>query len=197
MIIYCLPQKCTRYWIIRTMDIPLDTILETERLRFRAINHSDIDMVWSASRYKGFNDGMTWSAPANRDEILVTNDNLLQGWRSGKYYVFTVEIKDSQSPIGRVGIHAEDRPQIHNIGFWIHPEYSGKGYATEAASAIVNFGSERLGATLFTASRATWNDASGRVLGKLGFVFVRKDDQGFIKDGVAVAEYQYELRVEL
>ena len=42
------------------MHIPANTILRTERLMLRAVDFCDIDLVWEASRFVGFNDGMTW-----------------------------------------------------------------------------------------------------------------------------------------
>jgi hypothetical protein len=51
-------------------SIPINTILQTERLQLRDISLSDINLVWSASRTPGFNDGMVWEPPENKEELI-------------------------------------------------------------------------------------------------------------------------------
>ena len=57
--------------------------MQTERLQLRAVSHSDIDLVWSASRTPGFNDGMVWDPPESKEELVpVTAKNLI-AWEQG------------------------------------------------------------------------------------------------------------------
>jgi [ribosomal protein S5]-alanine N-acetyltransferase len=79
------------------------------------------------------------------------------------------------------------------LGFWIHPTHQGRGYATEAASVLVEFAFERLGAGMLVSAHATWNVASGKVLEAIGMHKVRKNPRGFQKRGRWVEEYVYEL----
>lgn len=177
------------------MAIPIDLALETERLRLRAVDDSDVDLIWSASRYAGFNDGMLWDPPKHKDEMIPVNKQIIRSWEAGTDYVFTVELSKDRFPIGRVGIHVEDNVVSRwNIGFWIHPEYSGNGYATEAAKVVLEFGVNYLAAEVIVASHVSWNLQSRRVLEKLGFAFVRENAAGFSKNGVSCAESEYELR---
>ena len=174
-------------------SIPLDKVLLTDRLRLRVISLSDLDLVWSASQFKGFNDGMVWDPPANKDELIpITRKNLLE-WSEGISFVFTIELIESDKPVGRIAIRRDDKPLTWNIGFWVHPTQQGRGYATESAQAILSFGFDELNASVITTAHAVWNTPSKRVIEKLGFKFINENPNGFMKAGKAVPEFCYEM----
>lgn len=179
------------------MSISRDTILTTPRLALRPVDFCDIDLVWGASRSTGFNDGMTWDAPNHRDELVkITQDNIDQ-WYAGTNYVFTVCMQNSAIAIGRVGLYKATAPGTWNIGFWIHPDHWGKGYAPEAARAVLAFGIDRLKAARILTEHATWNERSQSVIQALGFQYVRDNPAGFYKKGKPVAVLEYELETLL
>lgn len=57
------------------------------------------------------------------------------------------------------------------IGYWLAPDYWGKGLATEAAQAVLRYGFGRLGLLRIVAVAHPENQASIRVLEKLGMAF--------------------------
>jgi ribosomal-protein-alanine N-acetyltransferase len=57
---------------------------------------------------------------------------------------------------------------IAEIGYWIGVPYWKRGYATEAAAAVVRYGFEECGMQRIFACHFSRNPASGRVLQKLG-----------------------------
>jgi RimJ/RimL family protein N-acetyltransferase len=85
----------------------------------------------------------------------------------GKAYPFALTWCDQV--IGSVGIHQNDDEQPE-IGYWLGVPYWGMGFGTEAAAAILAFGFDWLGHERVTADHIVDNQASGRVLAKLGFV---------------------------
>jgi ribosomal-protein-alanine N-acetyltransferase len=176
-------------------EISIDTVLNTKRLRLRAVSLSDIELVWSASRIEGFNDGMVWDPPNSRDELVAITEKNLKSWHEGSAYAFTVELSETMMPIGRVGIRQEGDPSTWNIGFWIHPEHWGQAFAVEAAQSVVEFGFSKLEARRITTAHATWNAQSKRVIEKLGFGPTGANPCGFMKRGKPVAELEYEIEV--
>ena len=54
------------------------------------------------------------------------------------------------------------------VGYSFHPEYWGKGYATEIATTLVRLGFEQLGLASIVAITLLTNEASKRVLMKAG-----------------------------
>ncbi len=57
------------------------------------------------------------------------------------------------------------------IGWRLVPEHNGKGYATEAAKAIVNYAAEQVGATYLVAVADPENIPSQRVMQRLGMTY--------------------------
>ena len=64
-----------------------------------------------------------------------------------------------------------------SIGYSIDAQQQRKGYATEAAAAVVRYAFETLGVHRIETTYAPSNEASGRVLRKLGFVI-----EGYARD---------------
>jgi RimJ/RimL family protein N-acetyltransferase len=69
--------------------------------------------------------------------------------------------------IGSAGLGEHDGEA--ELGYWIARAHWGQGYATEAAGAVLRI-ARTLGHRRIMAGHFTDNPASGRVLGKLGFV---------------------------
>lgn len=174
------------------MHIPFDTCLTTPRCVIRCAGEDDLEYVWSATRYPGFNDGMRWHPPKSRTEIAAWTQRNLDIWQSGQEYVFTITERSDGGFIGRVSIARAKGRGVWSIGFWIHPERWGQGFATEAGRAVIDFGFESLAARKIVAAHALWNVASKRVMAKLGLTYVRENARGFEKNGQWVTEAEYE-----
>ncbi|WP_425230427.1 GNAT family N-acetyltransferase [Sphingomonas sp.] len=73
--------------------------------------------------------------------------------------------------IGGAGLHpaAGARGEELEIGYWLTPAAWGRGYATEAAGAVVDMARYALGRKRLVSGHFADNPASGRVLRKLGF----------------------------
>jgi RimJ/RimL family protein N-acetyltransferase len=74
--------------------------------------------------------------------------------------------------VGMVGLHRV-RPEIPcapavEIGWRLHPDFWGQGYATEAAAAALRFGFEKAGLTEIVAFTTTLNARSQAVMVRIG-----------------------------
>jgi ribosomal-protein-alanine N-acetyltransferase len=81
--------------------------------------------------------------------------------------VFAIVSRDSEV-MGAIGLHIERFHQRAEIGYWLGVPYWGRGYATEAAKAVIGYAFETLGVQRVFAFHFTRNPASGRVLAKAG-----------------------------
>jgi RimJ/RimL family protein N-acetyltransferase len=71
--------------------------------------------------------------------------------------------------IGTCGFTRFDFPNDSaEVGYVLNPDYHGRGYATEAAGCVLRFGLERLGLHRIEARFMEGNEASLRVMQKLG-----------------------------
>lgn len=83
--------------------------------------------------------------------------------------VFVVERKTDGQLVGNVGMKDIDPVNEQaEMGFWIGVEHWRQGYATEAASTLLNYAFDSLGLNRVAAHFMVRNPASGRVLEKIG-----------------------------
>ena len=84
--------------------------------------------------------------------------------------VFAIVENSSRSLVGFIGLHNIDQENGHaEIGYFLSPEYWGRGYATEAVSLISQYAFEWLNLRKVYARVYAPNEASRRVLEKNGF----------------------------
>ena len=147
--------------------IPLDLTLETPRLTLRRFFASDAERVteiisnWNVAR-------MLRLAPypqtvEQQRAWLATHE---AEWLAGDGYRFAV--LEAGRLIGCADLdHIADGR--NEIGYWFDEASWGRGYASEAAAAVRDYGRSTLGLAHFQSGHAFDNPASGRVLEKLGF----------------------------
>ena len=69
-----------------------------------------------------------------------------------------------------MGLKINQRFNRAELGYWIGFPFWGKGYATEAAQAMLKFGFEQLNLNKIYAVHTTENPNSGKVMQKNGMV---------------------------
>ena len=149
-------------------------VLETERLRLRPHRPGDFDFsvaLWAdpiVTRYIGGR-GLT------REEVwgrLLRYDG---HWAMLGFGYWALEEKSSGTFLGELGfadLQREIEPRLDGmaeIGWVLAPQHHGKGYATEAVRAVVNWGDAHLSNSRMVALIHPENMASLRVAGKFGF----------------------------
>ena len=177
------------------MNLSPGIVLQTKRCKLRIVRKEDISFIFSATRYKGFNDGMLWDAPENEAELIESYKNSFISWRNNKSYSFTICRKLDDEPLGRICIIKESN-KVWTIGFWLHPEKQGKGYMSEAVEAILELGFETLGAEIIEAYHALWNVKSEKVLKRVGMKFIEHIPQRFMKKGEWIEENKLAITKE-
>lgn len=94
------------------------------------------------------------------------------------YGLYTVERKEDGKQVGICGFVRRDSLPGPDIGFAFLPEYERNGYGYESAAAIMNYGRDVLGIDQVLAITTSDNEASGRLLEKLGFGFAELIESG-------------------
>ena len=158
--------------------VSCDEEVATERCRLRYPNESDIPHIWSASQTPNFNDGLAWGPPSSMAEIKAALRRAQESWGYGGEYSWAIELEDNRSFVGWISIRREQGDRKWSIGFWVHPTKQGQGFASECASAVLELGFSRLRAKVITATHASWNSASSRVLHRIGMKPVHTNRSG-------------------
>ena len=91
-----------------------------------------------------------------------------EDFRAGRSVSFAVSISPSHELCGGVGLELNQTHRHAELGYWIGVPFWGKGYATEAARAVVAFGFETLRLHRIFAHHFAGNKASQRVLERIG-----------------------------
>ena len=90
---------------------------------------------------------------------------------NGTRIAYAVTLKDSRELIGTVSLIKIVNGEA-SLGYWIGQPYWGKGYCSEAVSALLEFSKKELGLNRIYADHLTTNPASGRVMIKNGMKHV-------------------------
>jgi len=110
-------------------------------------------------------------------------------------YQLAVVLRDADRLIGGCTLrrkHVEIQEAF--LGYAINPDFQCKGYATEAAAALVEFGFNSLRLVRIYAECNAQNVASRRVMEKLGMRMVSVRENYKEVKGVIIDSCEYELR---
>ena len=156
------------------------TVLETERLILRRINIEDAQFILtllnepSFVRYIG--DKKVRNVEDARQYILNGPAASYERNGFGLYLVElkeSRELKESKTPIGICGLLKREELSDPDIGFAFLPAFWNKGFAFEAADKVLQDARERLRLERILAITSLDNDASIKLLERLGFRFER------------------------
>jgi RimJ/RimL family protein N-acetyltransferase len=161
-------------------------ILETERLIVREIVESDAGFILDLLNQPSFIKYIGDRNVRNLDDAREFIENRYRAsYRNHGYGLYAVELKPEanvpaiQNPkseiqnqiIGMCGFVRRETLPDADIGFAFLPQFERRGYAFESASAVMEYGRERLGLKRVLAITSLDNESSGRLLAKLGFKF--------------------------
>lgn len=152
-------------------------MIETERLTLRHLSTEDAEFILELLNDSSFLRFIGDKGVRTLDDArkYITNGPVEMYARLG-FGLYLVERKDGSIPIGLCGLIKRDGLDDVDIGFAFLPEFRAKGYAYEAASATMAFGKDALRLKRIVAITSPDNEASGKLLEKLGLRF-----EGMIK----------------
>ena len=143
--------------------------LTTERLEMRVMRVGDCFDMYEYARRKEVTRFLTWSP---HPDVEYTKEYLktLSGHDSlGTFYDWALIYSAENKMIGTCGFTSFNLPNNSaEIGYVINPDYRGKGIAAEAARRVMQVGFEQFGLNRIEARYIVGNDASARVMEKLG-----------------------------
>ena len=153
------------------------SMLETDRLLLRQWKASDYSAF---AKISGDTDVMEfYPKPLNVAESNAMADRIRGLINKRGWGFWAVEIPKQQGFIGFVGLHipSEQLPfsPCVEIGWRIAKEHWGKGYATEAARAALDYGFSELGFDEIVSFTTLANLRSQRVMQKIGMSDVKEN----------------------
>lgn len=85
-----------------------------------------------------------------------------------KSVILAICLIEDEKLIGAIGLMLKSEHDLGELGYWIGVPYWNNGYCTEACQALISYGFSTLKLNKIFANYFEGNDASGKVLQKLG-----------------------------
>ena len=166
-------------------------MIETERLILREILPSDADAMFELDSDPEVHRYLGNASVKSRKKILEIIDFI-----RGQYNVFgigrwAVVLKENNKFIGWAGLKYVNEPMnalsgYYDLGYRFTRKYWGKGYATEASAALMDYAFNKLKIPCVYALIEADNLKSRRVLEKVGF----HEDKPMTIDGVPHVQFK-------
>lgn len=153
-------------------------VLATERLIMRAPRDSDVEQLVALADNRHVAEMLARMPHPYGEAEARTFLAMASSRRAGIVYALTV--KDTGAFIGCAGLNTTDRGL--ELGYWIGEPFWKRGYATEAAHALVDLAFQKTSIQVLHASTRVINPASRRVIHKCGFQYA---GQGMLNSIVA------------
>ncbi len=164
--------------------------IETERLILRPWRLEDLEDLYQYAKNPEVGPNAGWKPHENLEE----SRKILEGWLhedSTQGNTWAIVPKDTGRASGSISLDSDGRrphvPNCRNLGYALAQEEWGKGYMTEAAQAVLEYGFTELHLSLISVNHYAYNQRSRRVIEKSGFQY-----EGTIRQGAAL----YDGRVE-
>ncbi len=147
-------------------------VVETERLILREVSLDDVEFIYTLVNDEGFLRFIGDRGVRTLDDAQAyIQDRLTASYVHHGFGLYLTVVKATQTPIGICGLVKRDGLDDVDIGFAFLPAFVGKGYAFEAAQAIVTYARDILGLKRLVAITLPSNDRSIRLIEKLGLQY--------------------------
>ena len=150
----------------------LQPTLSTERLILRPYSLDDVpDVVRLIGDARVSDTILTVPYPySDHDGVSWISTREVE-FRSGKSANFAITLAKSGEYIGGIGLNFNPAQNYAELGYWVGLPHWNKGYVTEAARAVVDWGFRERNLNRILARHVLHNLASGRVMLKIGMQY--------------------------
>jgi RimJ/RimL family protein N-acetyltransferase len=169
-----------------------DYPIRTPRLILRPFAESDLDDLHAIQSRPEVARYLYWEA-RDREEVRLALLNMVRGWvltAEGDVLALAVVLPATGTVIGDVILKwSSVAHRQGEIGYVFHPGYGGRGFATEAAAAMLALGFDSLRLHRIIGRIDGRNTASARVLERLGM----RREAHFIQNEIVKGEWTDEV----
>jgi RimJ/RimL family protein N-acetyltransferase len=170
----------------------------TPRLVLRPPILDDLDAI-QAAKEDAWNDLQLWMAWAFDNQrprqALEQSIRRMMNFQSQPGIALAGFHRINGDFVVRTALDLTDETDVYETGYWGSRKYTGQGMATEAANAAIRYAFGRLGAKAISIGHFDGNDASRRIVEKLGFQKLRIAPKAATRclDGAKLDRHEYIL----
>lgn len=151
----------------------MQMIIETERLLLRPLVKGDFETLCKLRSDEEVMQYMGGAEFAKPEKILERLHHYIDHYKKHGFAVMAVILKETNEMIGSAGLQYLENTDDVEVGYGFDKPFWGKGYASEAAKALLNFGFEKCGLEKIVAVAIPENKASRHVMEKLGMTYIK------------------------
>lgn len=167
-------------------------VIETERLILSQLKEEDLPFVTEYLQDKIFSDVTSnIPYPYTGEHAKFWMKMSRESFENNTGYTFAVRNKEGQI-LGAIGLHDRDDDKAE-LGYWMGKPFWNKGYITEAATALIDFGFNELQINKIYATYFLDNPTSGRIMEKIGMEKEALLKQHLKKDGKYIDVMMYSI----
>lgn len=145
--------------------------IHTERLVLGPLVFSDVpNIVAYAGQREVADTTLNIPHPYREEDAIFWINSAHQGFKQKSQYTFAIRLQATGEFVGGMGLHVQPAFDRAELGYWVGVPFWNRGYATEAAAGLLQFGFEQLGLHKIFATYLRSNPASGKVMRKNGMV---------------------------
>ncbi len=161
-------------------------MINGDRILLRDINKNDWSDVHQYASQAIVCKYQPWGPNTIKESQTFVNEAVIDLKKSPRTrFVFAIIVKQTEKLIGVIELNIRDEiNRKSEVGYIIHPDYWGQGFATEAAKLIVNYSFTQLNMHRIYATCDPRNIESSKVLEKIGMTLEGRMRQDLLlKDG--------------
>lgn len=149
-------------------------ILETDRLILRKLKIEDAQEIFnnwtSDSEVAKY---VRWSTHKSIEETKQWLAEEEKNYKDIGYYTWGLELKQTRELIGCMSALYREEEDRYEIGYNLAKKYWNQKYTTEALKKVMTFLIDEVGIKKFKCVHAKLNPASGKVMQKVGFKYIK------------------------
>lgn len=167
--------------------------LKTERLLLRRFEERDVDALLAILRDEEVNRFLPWHPVTTRDEAQrFYRERYAAKYALPRGYAYAICERADGRPIGYIGVDAQEP---YDLGYGLRKEFWHKGFASEAAGALVRQ-AKRDGLPYLTATHDRNNPRSGGVMRNVGMKYRYSYEELWQPKNIPVTFRLYQLNLD-
>jgi RimJ/RimL family protein N-acetyltransferase len=150
-------------------------IIQTKRLNLSNLTTGDAAFIYELLNLAGW---LKYIGDRNIKTLDDAKNYVLNGpaksYEANGFGLYLVKLKNENTSVGICGLIKRETLEDVDIGFAFLPQFFGKGYALEAATATLDFAKNKLKLKRVVAITVEYNHKSISLLEKTGMHFEKK-----------------------
>ena len=165
----------------------MDFTIQTERLKLRPPELSDSEELFQLMEDSRLTKFLTWEPHPSIETTTGLLNGLINAQENDEGYHWCVCLENEIiGLVSLIDVRRTIRTWTLNrseLSYWISSKHQGKGYATEASKAVIEYGFQKLSFHKIIIAHAEKNIKSKRICEKLGFTQYAHEQDAFQKNG--------------